>query len=349
MKRCIGFFVIFICLSLLLTTGCRRSETAPGYERVEKNDYMMGTVVTIKVYVTDTVKGNEAIDKAFARIREIESLMSLSSEDSEVDRINEVAGIEPVKVRYDTLKVIQKGIYYGELSNGLFDISVGPLVQLWGIGTEHPRIPGKTEIDNAIGLVDFRNVEVNEDAKEIRLAKPGMVIDLGGIAKGYAADEAKKIMVGEGIEHAIINLGGNVLAMGGKYDGGPWNIGIQDPYAPTGSSMGVVRVEDKTVVTSGDYERYFEKNGKRYHHILNPKTGYPEETRIKGVTIIASSSFDADALSTTVFLLGVDRGLELVEKLDGVEAIMVTHDREVIVSSGIGDTFSIQNNKYKTR
>ncbi|MBA1335430.1 MAG: thiamine biosynthesis lipoprotein ApbE [Firmicutes bacterium] len=310
---------------------------------------MMGTVVTLKVYVADAGKGNEAIDKAFARIGEIESLMSLNSENSEVGRINEMAGIEPVKVSDDTLKVIQKGIYYGELSNGLFDISVGPLVQLWGIGTEHPKVPGGSDLEKAISLVDYRDIKVDEKSREIFLGKAGMVVDLGGIAKGYAADEVKKIMVDEGIEYAIINLGGNVLAVGGKYDGGPWNIGIQDPYAPTGSSMGVVRIEDKTVVTSGDYERYFEENGKRYHHILNPKTGYPEENRIKGVTIIASSSFDADALSTTVFLLGVDRGLELVEKLDGVEAIMITHDREVIVSSGIGDTFSIQNNKYKMK
>lgn len=348
MKRFIRAFVVFMCLFLVFMTGCRKNN-GQSYEKVEKTDYMMGTVVTLKVYVEDVDKGERAIEKAFERIEQIENLMSLNVENSEINRINGLAGERAVKVSQDTFDVIRKGLYYGKLSRGLFDISVGPLVKLWGIGTEHPRIPSETELENAINRISYRDIEVNEDTKEIRLAKPGMVIDLGGIAKGYAADEVKEIFLSEGIKHAIINLGGNVLTVGEKYDGNDWNIGIQDPYAPTGSSMGLVRIKDRTVVTSGDYERYFEKNGKRYHHILNPKTGYPEDNNLKGVTIIADYSFDADALSTTVFLLGKDKGMELVEKLDGVEAIMITEEREVLVSSGIGDKFSIIKNNYKMK
>lgn len=348
MEKKVRVFTVLICL-LLLTTGCRREQTAAGYKEVEKTGFLMGTLVTLKVFDRDADKSSRAADKAFARIREIESLMSLNIEDSQVNNINEWAGIRPVEVSHDTLKVVEKGIYYGQLSEGLFDITVGPLARLWGIGTENPQIPGSTRINNALGLVDYRDVEINQETKEIFLKRPGMVIDLGGIAKGYAADEAKKVLMAEGIEHAIINLGGNVLTVGPKHDGGPWNIGIKDPYNPNGSLLGFVRIQDKTVVTSGDYERYFEKDGKRYHHILNPYTGFPGNNEIKGVTLIAHSSFDADALSTTVFLLGVEKGMQLVESLDGIEAVAITRDRQVVISSGMGDAFSISNNNYKMR
>ncbi len=342
-------FALIICLILVLTTGCRKDKAASRYQSVEKTEFLMGTVVTIKLFDEDADRGGRAADRALERVREIENLMSLNLEGSEVGRINKMAGTGPVKAGDDTLAVVRRGIYYGELSEGLFDITVGPLAELWGIGTEQAKIPDSDELESTLGLVDYKDVGINEDTKEIFLKRYGMGIDLGGIAKGYAADEAKKILVAEGIKHAIINLGGNVLALGDRYDGGPWNIGIKDPYAPTGSLLGVVRVEDQTVVTSGDYERYFEQDGRRFHHILNPYTGFPGENEIKGVTVIASSSFDADALSTTVFLMGAKRGIELVESLDGVQAILVTVDRQVMTTSGMGDRFSLQNKSYSLR
>ena len=157
------------------------------------------------------------------------------------------------------------------------------------------------------------------------------------------------MLVSEGIEHAVINLGGNVLTIGARYDGKPWNIGIKDPAEPTKGLLGIARVTDGTIVTSGDYERYFEKDGRRYHHILNPFTGYPGENGIRGVTIVTTSSLDADALSTAVFLLGLDRGMELVESLDGVEAVVITEDRQVVLSPGIKDAFSLSKPDYKIR
>lgn len=345
-RRLLRITVFFICIGLTLTAGCN-TKTTQKYEKVEKTDYMMGTVVTLKVYTTDTQKGNRVIDRAFERIKEIEQLMSTSIRTSDVSRINEAAGIGWVEINQDTLGVIQRGLYYGSLSQGLFDITVGPLVRLWGIGTDHPRVPSAGELEKAIGFVDYRGVRIDEKSRKVMLDREGMMLDLGGIAKGYAADQVKEVMLAEGIKHAVINLGGNVLTLGNRYDGRNWNIGIQDPYAPTGSPMGLIRVKDKTVVTSGDYERYFEKDGRRYHHILNPGTGYPEINQLKSVTIIADKSFDADALSTTVFLMGREKGMELVERLEGIEAIMIAKDKKVIVSSGIGDSFTITNDNYK--
>jgi thiamine biosynthesis lipoprotein len=339
---------ISICL-LLSVTGCRADKTTGGYEKVEKSEFLMGTVVTIKVYDRDINKADSAAEKALDRIREIEGLMSATQKNSEVDLINQNAGKKPVKVSADTQRVVEKGLYYGRLSGGLFDITVGPLVKLWGIGTENPQVPREQELKNALELTDYRDVEVNGEKGEVYLKRRGMGLDLGGIAKGYAADEAKKVLAGEGIKHAIINLGGNVLAIGARYDGTSWNIGIKDPEEPAKGLLGIVRITDATIVTSGDYERYFEKDGKRYHHILNPFTGYPGNGEVRGVTIFTSSSFDADALSTTVFLLGVEKGMDLVENLEGVEAIVVTDDRQVVLSSGIGNWFSLSKPDYKIR
>jgi thiamine biosynthesis lipoprotein len=348
MKKSAVFLTVLICLLLLAATGCRRN-TAGGYRQVERSEFLMGTLVTIKIYDEDSDRGNSAADRALERIREIEGLMSANLESSEVGVINREAGTKPVAVSKDTFSVIEKGLYYGNLSGGLFDITVEPLVKLWGIGTQSAGIPDRAELESALGLVDYKKVDLGGDTREVFLKEPGMGLDLGGIAKGYAADEAKKILVSEGIEHAIINLGGNIQTVGLKFDGTPWNIGIKDPEDPAGALLGVARINDSTVVTSGDYERYFEEDGKRYHHILDPYTGYPGRGEMRAVTILTSSSFDADALSTSVFLMGIERGMELIEILDGVEAIAVTRDRQVVTSSGVGDAFSILKGNYKMR
>lgn len=343
-----------ICLVLLISlmlaaAGCRRGETANGYEKVEKSEFLMGTLVTIKIFDRDEEKASRAAEEALERIREIEALLSVSKKESEINRINQRAGVQPVSVSDDTINVVDRGIYYGGLSDGLFDVTVGPLVSLWGIGTERQEVPGDEELNKALALIDYRDVEINREAGEVYLKRPGMGLDLGGIAKGYAADEVKELLEAAGIKHAVINLGGNILTVGAKYDGGPWNIGIKDPEEPAGSLLGMARIIGKTVVTSGDYERYFEEDGRRYHHILNPFTGYPGKSEIRGVTIITSSSIDADALSTTVFLLGPEEGMQLIESLEGVEAVVVTDKRQVVLSSGIKDTFSLLKANYKIR
>jgi thiamine biosynthesis lipoprotein len=174
-----------------------------------------------------------------------------------------------------------------------------------------------------------------------------MKVDLGAIAKGYAADEVARILKENGVKHAIINLGGNVMTIGGNPNGKPWRIGIQDPYNPRGEYLGILPIKDKTVVTSGTYERYFIENGKRYHHILDPDTGYPTDNKLDSVSIITDKSIDGDGLSTSTLLLGLDEGMKLIEKLENVEAIFVTSDKQVYVSSGLKKDFTLTNPAFK--
>jgi len=307
---------------------------------------MLDTLISIQAYGTNAF---EAIDKVFQRIDEIEKKMSAKADYSEVIGINQMAGQGFSKVSPDTFFVIEKGLYYAKLSEGKFDITVGPLVELWGIGTDHARLPGSEEIREVLPLVDFTKVEINEEDRSVFLKQPGMAIDLGGIAKGYAADEAAKVLRQNGITQGTINLGGNILVLGTKPDGSLWRIGIQNPFFKTrGSIMATVEVKDKTLVTSGPYERYFEEDGKIYHHILDTESGYPVDNELMSVTIIADSSIDADALSTAVFAMGLKRGMSFVEKLDNVDAIFITKDYKVYVTSGAKEyNFMITDKEFQ--
>ena len=235
----------------------------------------------------------------------------------------------------DTLYVVKRAREYGDLSHGRFDAAIGPLVRLWGIGTDRAKVPSPEEIAAARSLVDYRDVEVNESAGTVRLRKAGMALDLGAIAKGFAADRAAEALVKRGVKSAFIDLGGNILVVGSRPDGSPWRVGIQDPWSERGATFAVVPVRNMAVVSSGIYERFFEQGGRRYHHIIDPDTGYPAETGIVSATVLARHAVDADALSTTVFLLGPSDGMKLITRLAGVEAVVVTDDRQVIISPGL--------------
>lgn len=312
----------------------------------EKTGFLLGTVVQIKLPEPQPVK---LFDEAFKLIGNIEDKMSINIEDSEVIRINENAGKSYIKVSPETYYVIERGKHYSELSEGRFDISIGPLVKLWGIGSKDAKVPLQSEIDNALSKVDYRNLLLDESDKSVMLAAEGMVIDLGGIAKGYAADVIADYLKSQNINNAIIDLGGNVLALGGNVKTDKWNIGIQDPFEPRNKYIGIIGVKDKTIVTSGVYERNFIENGKMYHHILDPFTGYPVENSLVAVSIIADKSIDADGLSTTVFALGLEKGAELIENLDGIDAIFVDKDKNVYITEGIKDSFTITNNDFKEK
>jgi len=285
--------------------------------------------------------------KAFDRLKEIESKMSVNKTGTEVDAIAIAAGKSYVKVSDDTFYVIKKGKYYSEKAGGSFDISIGPLVKLWGIGTDAARLPSQTEIDAKKSLINYKDILLNEEQKSVMLSKPGMMLDLGGIAKGYSADEVARILKENNVQHAIINLGGNVLVMNNNINGKPWTIGIQNPFETRGEIVGSIEVTNKTVVTSGIYERYFEKDGKRYHHILNPFTGYPMENNLASVTIITDTSIDADAMTKNLFYLGVDKGLAYAEATPNIEAIFITKDKQVYVTKGIKSSIDITNSEYK--
>jgi thiamine biosynthesis lipoprotein len=292
-------------------------------------------------------EGTEKLYRAvFSRLREIEDRMSITVNDTDAARINELAGIEPVMVHQDVIEVIERALYYAELSGGVFDPTIGPLVKLWGIGGENPGIPGEEELAHCLPLINWRDVEIDRAAGTVFLRKPGMALDLGAIAKGYAGDEALRILREAKVKRGVIDLGGNIVVFGTKKDKSPWRIGIQDPSSLRGSYLGTLGVGETAVVTSGVYERYFEEAGRRYHHILSPRDGYPVQNGLLSVTIVTARSIDADGLSTTVFALGYERGKDLIESLDRTEAIFVFEDHRVRLSSGLQEGFIISSENF---
>ncbi|HHV93122.1 MAG TPA: FAD:protein FMN transferase [Firmicutes bacterium] len=299
-------------------------------EAVSDTRVMMDTSIEMRIYGS-----KRDLEAAFRRVQELDNLMSRTRKGSDIYRVNQEAGRSWVKVSADTFYVIETALRFAELTGGLFDPTVTPLVELWGIGTENPQIPDQEAIDRAKALIDYRNVELDQAGRRVRLTQPGMGLDLGAIGKGYAADSVAQLLRERGVKSALLNLGGNVLVIGGKPDGSPWRIGIQDPFAARGTHVTVLEVRDISIVTSGPYERFFIRNGKRYHHILNPETGYPAETGLASVSIITPASTTADALSTSVFLLGVEKGLALLEELENVEGMLITNDRKVYLTSGL--------------
>lgn len=325
--------MLLICTSILSGCGSQKEK-----EPIKKTEFVLGTIVDIQIYDEKDIL---VVDKVMSRLREIENDMTINRDKSDLQDLNNNSGV-PYRVKADTYEVVKRALYYSEISNGNFDMTIGPLIKLWNIGSDNPRLPEFKEIEDGLSLVNYKDVVLMKD-QTILLKKKGMIIDLGSIAKGYAADEAVKIMKDNGVKKAILNLGGNIYALGSKANGQGWKIGIQDPYSDRGEYLGIVTIKDETVVTSGIYERYFEKDGIRYHHILDPKTGYPVENNVASVTIVSSSSIDADGLSTTLFVLGVEEGLKLVESLDNVDAVFITKDKEISVSSGLKDNF--QENK----
>ncbi len=309
----------------------------------ERRELHLGTVVTIRLFGHGV---DETIEDGFDLVSEYEDLLSRSVSGSAVARINAQAGSSAVTVSEKTIEVILEGIRYGELSGGLFDISIGPLVDLWGIGTGDARVPSEQEIESAVELVDYRRIAVEDDGS-VMLQTPGMKLDLGGIAKGYIADRLEELFLSRGIESGLVNLGGNILTIGRKPEGDPFRIAIQHPDAEKGDFVGVIPVVGESVVSSGVYERYFIEDGRRYHHILNPDTGYPVENGLLSVSIISGRSVDADGLSTAVFCLGLERGMDLVEQLEGIECVVIDSENRIYLSSALEGRFELTNEAFE--
>jgi thiamine biosynthesis lipoprotein len=329
---CLIFIVLFFGCGFL--AGCSSDSQIP----VEKQGFYMGTVVTEKVYGQNAEK---AAAEGMKRIKDLQDKMTINNQGSEIERLNASAGNGSyMPLSADSIYVLKTAFKYAQLSQGSFDVTIGPLVKSWGSFTQNPQIPKQAEINRIRKLINYKNLEINEK-NSARLKKSGQMVDLGGIAKGYAGDEVIKIFKAYRIKSAFVNLGGNVVVLGGKPDGSSWNVGIRNPRAQDGGYIGILQVKDKAVVTSGDYERYFEENGIRYHHILDPKTGYPSQSGLISVTIVAQTSIDADALSTAAFVLGLAKGLQLVQSLEGVEAIFIADDRKVHITPGLKDSFTL--------
>lgn len=339
-KHTVMAFILIIVFGMSIY-GCSKKKNV---EPISRTELFMGTSIKVTLYDGGS---EEILDKVFNRIMELEDLVSINKAGTEIDELNSNAGIKPVKLSEDSFNIVGKGLEYSKLSNGGYDITIGPLVKLWSIGLPEAKVPTEKEIDEAIKHVNYSNVEINKDNREVFLKEKEMLLDLGSIAKGYTADEIAKLLKEEGVNSAIIDLGGNIYALGLKEGDKQWKIGIQDPFTDRGSVVGTIDVSNKSIVTSGVYERYIEKDGVKYHHILNPKNGYPYDTNIAGVSIISDKSIDGDALSTLVFTKGLDEGMKFVESIDGVDAIFIMKDKKVYATNGLKNNLNITNESYK--
>lgn len=310
----------FLLVNILLLTGCSLKTQEP----ISKTGIYFDTVIQIDIYGSNDTK---LLDQCFEYCESFEHTISRTIETSEIYQINHANG-NPIEVSDVTLELIQKGIEYGNLTNGKFDITIAPLMELWDFKNNTGNIPNDIAIQEALSHVNYKNIII--DGNKVSLTDPNAAIDLGGIAKGYMADYLKEYLISEGIKSALINLGGNILTIGTKPDGTPFHLGIQKPFDKQGSAITSVKTTDSSVVSSGVYERYFEVDDTLYHHIIDTDTGYPCNNGLLGVTILSKTSVDGDALSTSCFVLGLEEGQKLIDSLDNVDAIFITKDYKLI-------------------
>jgi FAD:protein FMN transferase len=293
--------------------------------------FFLDTIIDVTVVSRSERAAAAAMQAAYAEIERLEALFSKYPSDSAIARINQQAGVaQAVHVGAEAAALIQRSLLYAEQTAGMFHPALGAVIDLWGLGGDHERVPEPDELSQALQRIDLRQVVVA--AETAQLTQAGMALDLGGIAKGYAVDRAVAVMQDHGIRQALVNAGGDIRGLGTRPDGKPWRIGIQHPRE-TGL-LGVVEIRDAAIVTSGDYERGFIHDGVRYHHLFDPRTGYPARD-CQSVTILAPSTEAADAYATAVFVLGPERGLALIEAHDELEGLIVGADGRIVTSSGL--------------
>jgi thiamine biosynthesis lipoprotein len=291
----------------------------------------MGTIVGVTVYGNDEARAQAALEAAYVEIDRIEKLMSRYSENSEVSRLNKT-GLTPFKTSDELFMVIGESLKYSDMTEGAFDITVGPLMKVFRASLEKEKIPDENAVAKAASRVGFRKISLDSSAKTVTFESDGMEIDLGAIAKGYAADRAAAALKAVGAQSAIIDAGGDVLCIGSKPAEKPWTVALRNPRDPEDFLLKLA-VKDLAVTTSGDYEQYFESNGNRFMHIMDPRTG-KSATGCISATVIARTAMQADALSTSICVLGPADGIKLIEGIDDVEALIVSKDRQLFRSSG---------------
>lgn len=344
------FLLLIIVFVSIYVSACGKFETVPNKNSetvpYESEDFAMGTVIKQRIYGNNA---EEISKKVIARIRDIEDDMTINKSGGEMNRLNAFAGIDFVEMNEDSIYILEKAKEFSKISNGAFNIMVGPLVKEWDVFSDNPSVPSMENIHSLLKLVDYEDVEINEIESKAKLEEKKQAVDLGGIAKGFAGDEAIELYREHNVESAFISIGGNIVLLGGKPDGSLFKVGIRNPRGPEGSYIGVISAKDKAIVSSGDYQRYFEKDGVRYHHIIDPRTGYPADSGLIGTTVVSDLSIDADALSTAAFVLGLEKGMELIEKLEGVEAVFVTNDKKVYITEGLSKVFQFEdeNDEYE--
>lgn len=331
------YFFTALFLSLFLLSSCKEKILPP------QSRIYMDTVCSINLYDQGTER---LYNEVFERISQIEKACSVTLEDSDLSRVNLAAGLRPEPVSYDVYNLFEISRRVSEISEGAFDISMNPVISLWGINTENARVPEQNEIAAALENVGWERIHfAGEDVPWCHLER-GMSLNLGAVAKGYCADVVCEILDEKNVQKAIVDLGGNIYCYGKKEDGNLWTVGIKNPEEPSGEPLLKLRTEETSVVTSGIYERFLERNGKQYHHIFDPETGYPAHNELASVTVICKASTAADALSTTFFVLGQEKSLikiPLFEKLFGmdIDVVFIHKDGSVFATKNLEGKLSL--------
>jgi thiamine biosynthesis lipoprotein len=336
--------------ALVWLTSC---QAAPAQDpKIVTQENLLHTVIELRLFGNPP---DQVFEQTFAKLASIGDRMTDYETSSEVSRISAQAGIAPVPVSADTLMVIQRGLTEAQMTNGIFDPTIGPVTHLWHIGDQDPaapQIPTPDQIRAAQALVNWKDVVVDEKAGTVFLKKKGMVLDLGGLIKGYALDEALTVARAAKVPSGLFNMGRSTIGLLGKKPGNQnWKVGVQDPFVSeaSGGYFAVIEGSDITVETSGPYQKFVMDHGKRYHHIMDPRTGAPAETGLEQVTLLLPLDTTlSDGLSTSCFILGLEKGMALVESLPDAAAIFVTSDHKVYLTSRVGSRFQLKDPNDKT-
>lgn len=356
MKRKI-IMAMMLCFTFSVLVGCaEKREEAQNLQNKyadadlhEMTTFAMDTVMLFTLYHED---GEQILTDAEQEIRRLESLFSVTKEDSEISKLNAQSGLDAVKLSSDTEDVLKRGKEIGELTNQAFDIAISPVVKAWGFTTNGEKhVPTQETLEHLLPLTSIEDLVIDENESTAQLRKKGMAVDLGGIAKGYASDKIAALLKEKGVTSGLFSLGGNIGAIGTKPNGENWKVAIENPLNAN-DYVGLLSIQDCFVITSGGYQRYFEENGKRYHHIIDSNTGYPADKGLLSVTIISKDGTKADGLSTALFVMGLDQAVQLWRRSNDFEAVFVTEDGRVIATEGAARFFSFEGRdndfKYET-
>lgn len=336
-QKSLSALTVAFLLALPILYSCSHTS-----ERIFKETRpSMYTIVSITVVARTEDQARTAIDASFAELDRLASLLNFYSDTSEISMINKQAGLKPVKVSEDTFDIIEKAVYVSGMTEGAFDVTVGPLVKLWDI--KNKIIPDEKSIKEKLRIVGYQNIVLNKAASTVFIKRKGAQIDLGGIIKGYSVDKVVEVLRRNGIKSGVVSVGGEIRALGKKPDGAPWVVGVQNPRqtGPNDEVIATLELSDKALSTSGDYIKYFEKNGIRYHHLLDPKTGYPSK-QCGSATIIADDNTTTDGFSK-LFILGPEKGLAIAKKL-GFDVLFIDCKGGIVMSDGLKNKIRFTNN-----
>lgn len=331
----------FFLLPVLLLASCK-----PAVRKESRTVFALGTVCSIQLFTEKPQsKADTVLQICTRRLEELERHLSANAEISTLIDINKASGVSAVNVPADIYQLFERAMFFAEKTDGAFNPVIGGIVKLWNIGFENARKPEDRDIRDALSRTGYKDVQLTGTA--VFLKKAGMKLDLGAIAKGFAADELTRIVRQAGIAHAVIDIGGTISAVGKRPDGKRWNIGIRDPRVQQGQPVISAAIESCSISTSGSYERYFEQDGVRYHHIIDPATGYPVRNNMIAVSVFSDSATDADALSTACFVLGYEKAVKLLAELPDTEALFIFDDNSVCTTAGLAQHIKVLDSAFR--